>query len=100
MIAFVIDVLCRVVAGAGRHWVHAFAAIEARPADPAIARLRAAAIACLAASSPLLVAAAIFWCWNPQGIPQFVCGWAGVVAFEAFLLLGNRCYRLDSDLRV
>lgn len=94
MLSFLLDVIVQAALGAGRSWQRAFAAIDEVPASPAAARYRLLTIGSLVASSCLLVAAAVAWSFNRDGMLHNICGLSGVVALEAFLLFGNRYYRL------
>jgi hypothetical protein len=94
MMSFLLDVILQMALGAGRSWRRAFGVLDDALVSPAAARLRLLTIGSLVASSCLLVAAAAAWSINRGGMFHSICGWSGVAAIEAFLLFGNRCYRV------
>lgn len=71
-------------------------AVEAIATDatsqPAM-RLRSVAVGSLLAAAVFLVTAALLWSPIQPSTFANICGWTGVLLLEAFVIVGNRCYK-------
>lgn len=91
MITFLLEILGTLAIG--RSFPRAFEAVASNANSQRAARLRLIAVVCLFVSAAFLVVAAILWRPIQRSPLIDVLGWTGVVIFEAFLIVGNRCHR-------
>jgi hypothetical protein len=98
MTNFLLEMLFHSTIGIARSLPRAFTAMFLNSENARVVRLRTWTLSCFVAASALLVAAALSWSVNSNGLLHVVCGWMGVAVFEAFLVLGNRCVRESEQL--